>query len=177
MRSIRHLVLAALAAAPLSATAAAPLLKVQRSVIVHATPAAVWATVGHFDRIDRWHPGVAKDEIVAGRANQPGAVRVLTLRDGSRVREKLLAFDPKHHRYSYAILDGALPVSGYTAALGVKAAGPNRVKVTWSGTFRRKDPGPHPAADADDVTATRTMDDVYRAGLDHLKTLIETAKP
>lgn len=175
MWSIRHLALALLALAPLSGVAA-PALKVTRSVIVHAAPMVVWATVGHFGNQHRWHPGVASDEIVSGSANQPGAVCVLTLRAGGSVRERLLSFDSKHRRYSYAIIDGALPVSGYAATISVKGAGPNRSKVTWSSTFEPRNRGSQRGGNDDQLVATRATDDFYRTGLDNLKTLIETRK-
>lgn len=159
--------------APISALAAASVLTVEKSVIVHASPDAVWERIKDFNGLGSWHPAVAKDELVAGRNNEPGAERLLTLGDGGTIKERLLDFDARHHRYKYEILEGVLPVSHYTSTLGVKAAGKNRSKVTWSGTFKRKDTGPHPAATADDATATRTMAGVYQAGLDHLKKTLE----
>lgn len=173
MNAIRSIFIAAMLAAPWSVFAAAPVLKVSKSVIVHAAPGVVWEKFKNFDGLDTWHPAVAKDELVAGSNNQPGAERLLTLGDGGTIKEKLLGFDERHHRFKYQILDGVLPVSHYTATIGVKAAGRNRSKVTWSGTFKRKDTGPHPAANADDATATRTMGSVYEAGLDNLKKIIE----
>ena len=112
-------------------------------------------------------------EIVAGSNNQVGAERVLTLRDGGTVREKLLGFDPKHHRFRYTMIEGALPVSGYVSVLSIKGAGPNRSKVTWSGTFKRKNTGASPAASENDAAATKAVGAVYRAGLDNLKKIID----
>lgn len=178
MPFIRRLVAAALFAASgmvAAASSQAPVLKVSRSVIVHAEPDAVWHKVRDFDGLHTWHPGVVKDEIVVGRNNEVGAERLLTLRDGSKARERLVGFDAKHHRYRYKIIESALPVSSYVAVIGIKAAGKNRSKVTWSGTFRRKDTGAHPAAGADDASATKTMDEVYRAGLDNLKKIIDAS--
>lgn len=183
MPFIRRLVAAALLAASgmvAAASSQAPVLKVSRSVIVHAEPDAVWHKVRDFDGLHTWHPGVVKDEIVVGHNNEVGAERLLTLRDGSTARERLLGFDAKHHRYRYKIIESALPVSGYVSVIGIKAAGKNRSKVTWSGTFRRKDTSAHPAANADDATATKTMEEVYRAGLDNLKKIVDagsTAAP
>ena len=174
MKIIGTLAFLVLAAASGLGLAAAPLLNVSRSVTIHAAPATVWETVKNFDGANTWHPAIAKDEIVAGSNNQIGAERQLTLGDGGTVKEKLLGFDAKHHRFRYTILEGVLPVSSYTATLSVKAAGKNRSKVTWSGTFKRKNTGPNPAADENDATATKTMGGVYQAGLDNLKKIVET---
>ncbi|GAA0720753.1 SRPBCC family protein [Dokdonella soli] len=174
MKIVRSIALVMLAASSGLSFAAAPVLKVSKSVIVHAEPGAVWEKARDFDGLARWHPAVAKDEIAVGTNNEVGAVRVLTLRDGGTVREKLLGFDAKHHRFRYTILEGVLPVSAYTSTLSVKAAGKNRSKVTWSGTFKRKNTGPNPAANENDATATKTMGSVYQAGLDNLKKIVET---
>jgi len=176
---IRRLAAAALLAASgaiAAAPAEAPVLKVSRSVIVHAAPDAAWRTVGDFGRVHAWHPGVAKTEIVEGADDRPGAVRLLTLRGGGTLRERLLDYDARHHRYRYALVDGAWPVSGYTAVIGVKAAGRNRSKVTWSATFRRKDTGPHPAADADDAAAKKAVGETYQAGLERLKAVVDSGR-
>ncbi len=174
MKILRSLVLAALVALPGLAFAAAPVLRVSKSVIVHAAPDVVWDKIKNFDGLNTWHPAVAKDELVSGTNNERGAVRLLTLGDGGTIKEKLLGFDAKHHRFRYEILEGVLPVSSYTSIVSIKAAGKGRSKVTWSGAFKRKDTGPHPAADADDATATKTMGGVYQAGLDNLKKIVET---
>ncbi|HEY0180160.1 MAG TPA: SRPBCC family protein [Dokdonella sp.] len=173
MKMIRAVVCVALMAASSVGFAAAPVLKVSKSVTIHAAPDAVWDKIKDFGALNAWHPAVAKDQIVAGTDNEVGAERLLTLGDGGTVKERLLEFDAKHRRFKYSILEGVLPVSSYTSTISVKAAGAGRSKVTWSGTFKRKDPGAHPAADADDATATKTMAGVYQAGLDNLKKILE----
>ncbi len=173
MNRIRMLA-AALVLAPGLALAAAPTLKVSKSVTIHASAATAWAKVKDFGALNTWHPAVAKDDIVAGIDNQPGAERRLTLGDGGWVHEKLLSFDDAHHRFSYTILGGVLPVSDYHSTLHVVAIGKDSSKVTWSGTFKRKDTGEHPAADADDKAATTAIAGVYQSGLDNLKKILET---
>jgi mxaD protein len=174
MKRLRAIVFACVMTVPGIGLAAAPVLTVSESVTIHASPDVVWARVRDFDGLSSWHPAVAKDQIILGVNNTIGAERVLTLRDGGTVTERLLGFDTKHRRYRYTIRQGVLPVSDYIATLSVKAAGLNRSKVTWSGTFRRKHPGANPPANADDATATKTMTGVYRTGLDNLKKVIET---
>lgn len=174
MKIVRSLVFAALVATPGLAFAVAPVLKVSKSVIIHAAPATVWDKVKDFNGLDKWHPAVAKDDLVAGTNNEVGAERKLTLGDGGTAHEKLLGFDARHHRFKYMILESALPVSSYTSIVSVKAAGKDRSKVTWSGMFRRKNTGLHPAANENDAAATKTMGGVYQAGLDNLKKIIVT---
>lgn len=165
---------AALVLAPGLALAAAPTLKVSKSVTIHAPAATVWAKVKDFNALNTWHPAVAKDEIVAGTNNHPGAQRKLTLGNGGEVDEKLESFSDAHRRFGYTIVGGVLPVSDYHSTVRVIAAGKDTSKVTWSGTFKRKDTGDHPAADADDKTATTAISGVYQSGLDNLKKMLET---
>ncbi|HKE47488.1 MAG TPA: SRPBCC family protein [Rhodanobacteraceae bacterium] len=176
MKAIRVIVWSALVAVSAAAFAHTPVLKVTKSVTIDAPADKVWDQVKNFDGLNTWHPAVAKDEIVSGKNNEVGAERLLTLKDGGTIKEKLLAFDAKNHSYKYAILEGVLPVSDYTSTVSVVAAGKDKSTVTWSGSFKRKDTSEKPAANADDATATKTMSGVYEAGLDNLKKMMGGAK-
>ena len=173
MNIVQKVAFAALVGLPGLCFAAAPELSVSKSVVIHATPDVVWAKAKDFGALNTWHPAVAKDEIVAGTDNQPGAERELTLGDGGKIHEKLIAFNDASRSFKYAILDGVLPISAYTATFKVAAVGKDSSKVTWAGKFKRKDTGATPAADADDATAKKVISGVYQGGLDNLKKLLE----
>jgi Polyketide cyclase / dehydrase and lipid transport len=173
MRALKLIAFAATAFVCVSAFAAAPVLKVSKQVTIDASTDKVWEAVKNFDGLNTWHPAVAKDEIVTGKNNVPGAERMLTLKDGGTIKEKLLGFDAKGHSFKYAIIEGVLPVSSYTSTLQVKAAGKGKSTVTWSGSFKRKNTGPNPAANENDETATNTIGGVYQSGLDNLKKMVE----
>ncbi len=153
--------------------AAAPQLHVKKSITVNAPAAAVWRVAKDFNGLNTWHPAVAKDEIVEGENNTAGAVRLLTLKDGGTIKEKLLSFDDAGRTFKYAIIEGVLPVSDYTSTFTVVSAGKNKTLVTWSGRFKRKNPGEQPAGNENDKTAVDTIGAVYTAGLDNLKKLAE----
>jgi mxaD protein len=155
------------------AFAAAPALHVSKSVEINASASAVWEKVKDFDALNTWHPAVESDKIVEGTNDKVGAVRLLTLKGGGTIKEKLLAYDASAHSFKYAILEGVLPVSAYTSTLKIESAGKDKSKVTWSGDFKRKDTGDKPADNANDKTATDTMTGVYTGGLDNLKKLAE----
>jgi Polyketide cyclase / dehydrase and lipid transport len=155
------------------ACAAAPMLKVSKNVEINASAAKVWGQIKDFSGLNTWHPAVESDQIVEGSDNKPGAVRLLTLKGGGTIKEKLLAHNDAKRSYSYAILEGVLPVSHYKSTIQVVAMGKDKAKVVWSGTFQRKDTGPAPADDANDKTATDTISGVYQGGLDNLKKLVE----
>jgi mxaD protein len=162
-----------MAVSGVAVAAGAPVLKVSKSVTINAAADKVWGQARDFGGLNTWHPAVESDKIVQGTDNTVGAVRLLTLKGGGTIQEKLLAYDDAKRSFKYAILEGVLPVSNYTSTFHVAAAGKNKSKVTWSGSFQRKDTGPKPAADANDKTARDTMSGVYKAGLDNLKKLAE----
>src|ERR1700733_1322039 len=97
----RAFAVAALAAvlAPCLAYAAPKQLKVVETVTINAPVDKVWATVKDFDSLDKWHPGIAKDEIVKGSNNKPGAVRSLSIKDGPVIKEQLLSFSDATHSF------------------------------------------------------------------------------
>jgi mxaD protein len=155
------------------AQAAAPRLTVSKTISIDAPAAKVWNAAKDFNGLNTWHPAVATDEIVEGKNDTVGAVRLLTLKGGGTIKEKLLAFDAAGRSFKYAILEGVLPVSAYTSTFAVKSAGKNKSSVTWTGHFKRKNVGDNPADNENDKTARDTIGGVYQGGLDNLKKIVE----
>jgi mxaD protein len=153
--------------------AAAPVLSVTKSATINAPVEKVWDAIKDFNGLNTWHPAVDTDKIVEGTNNQVGAVRLLTLKGGGTIKEKLLQFNPATHSFKYAILEGVLPVSSYTSTVVVKAAGEGKSEVTWSGQFKRKNVADNPADNENDKTATDTIGGVYQGGLDNVKKQLE----
>ena len=153
--------------------AEAPQLHVRKTIVIDAPAAKVWQWAKDFNGLNTWHPAVAKDEIVEGKNNTVGAVRLLTLKDGGTIKEKLLSFSDAGHTFGYAIVEGVLPVSGYTSKFTVTSIGANKTSVAWSGSFKRKNVGDNPADNENDKTAIDTISGVYKAGLENLKKIVE----
>jgi mxaD protein len=153
--------------------AAAPRLTASKSVTIDASAGKVWSIVKDFNALNTWHPAVATDEIVDGKNNAVGAVRLLTLKGGGTIKEKLLSFNSAGRTFKYSILEGVLPVSDYSSTLVVKSVGKNKSAVTWSGHFKRKNVGDNPAENENDKTAVDTIGGVYGGGLDNLKKIAE----
>lgn len=155
------------------AWAAAPVLHTSKTITIDASAYKVWHTAKDFNALNTWHPALASDEIVEGTNNTVGAVRLLTLKGGGTIKEKLLAFDEKGHSYKYAIVESVLPVSDYSSTFVVKSLGKGKSSVVWSGRFKRKNVGDNPGEKENDKTAIDTVDGVYSSGLDNLKKLVE----
>jgi mxaD protein len=155
------------------ALAAAPWLHATDTVSIDAPASKVWSTAKDFNGLANWHPALASDEIVSGTNNKVGAVRVLTLKGGGTIKEKLLAFDEKGRMFKYGIVESVLPFSNYTSTFVVKSAGKGKSTVTWSGHFKRKNTGDNPADGENDKAAVDTANSIYTGGLDNLKKTLE----
>lgn len=165
--------LLALAILPLSAMAHGPSpQKVDKSVTIKAEPAKVWAMVKDFGNMHKWHPAVASTKLEK-KGND--TYRLLTLKDGGTIYEKLRSADDEAMKLRYEIVEGVLPVSDYNAFMTVKA-GPNAGETTvqWVGRFYRvyKLNPPIPEGQ-DDATALNAVNGVFDAGLEGLKKTLE----
>lgn len=171
---VRHIALLALALPSLAFAHGAKKLSVEETVEIKAPPAKVWEKAGQFGDLGAWLPPVKTTEIIAGKDNTVGAVRLLTTQDGGTVKEKLLKYSAAQHMMKYSILGGVLPVSRYSATLKVKPGATKDTSiVVWHANFKRKDTSATPKAGEDDEAATKTIHAVFRAGLDNLKTISE----
>lgn len=157
---IQMLVRAILASAFLSLTAVAYAeVQVYKEVEIKAKPEAVWALVGAFNGLDRWHPAVVAVDS-EGNGTNVGDLRVLTLGNGAKIIEKLLAYNDQQS-LRYGILDSPLPISDYVSDITIAdGRSPNSAKVTWSSTFKPKG--------VSKKEAKKIITGIYQAGFDSL---------
>jgi len=140
---------------------AANVLSVKEKVELSVPPEKAWALIKDFDGWQNWHPVVASTEIISGKGNTHGTVRVLTTKDGARITERLERYQPKVFAYTYRITDSPLPVTDYVSTMQVKPSKSGCV-VTWSSHFKAKE-------GSEDAEAVKTIRGIYTAGLDNLK--------
>lgn len=165
--------LLALAILPLTAMAHGPSpQKVDKSIVIKAEPAKVWAIVKDFGGIHKWHPAVASTKVEKKGSD---TFRLLTLKSGGTVYNKLRGADDETMKMRYEIVEGALPVADYNAFMTVKP-GPNAGEstVNWVGRFYRvyKLNPPIPEGQ-DDASALNAVTGMYDAGLEGLKKFAE----
>jgi carbon monoxide dehydrogenase subunit G len=134
-------------------------LEVSRSREIAAPAAAVWAIIGEFCAIARWHPQVERC-VLSDQSETEGetvAVRGLVAAGGlGTIVEVETQRDERAMSYSYAFVQGPLPVKAYNATIAVHASGPNAT-VVWTATFD--------AAGMSDAEAKADIEGVYEAGL------------
>lgn len=175
MKTILKVTLAALAWVALQAFGAeANELTARQSIQINAPPEVVWAVVGDFNSQPRWLPLVERSEIVAGTNNQVGAIRLITRRNGTKVTERLLEYDPLSMKLAYTYVDGAVMASDYFPVLTVRAEGDGGSVVEWRARFKRLAYWVDPAPEGqDDKSLTDRYNGLYKAGLESLKRVVE----
>lgn len=167
--------LAIIAAAllPLTAFAHGPSpQKVEKEIVIKAEPAKVWAIVKDFGGIHKWHPAIASTKV---ETKDGATFRLLTLKSGGTIYEKLKAADDADMKLKYEIIEGVLPVGDYNATMTVKPGpGAGESTVVWMARFYRvyRLNPPIPAGQ-DDESAIKAVTGVFDAGLPALKALAE----
>jgi hypothetical protein len=112
---------------------------------------ALWAKIGDFCGIGKWHPAIEKCELSAD-----GRTRTLSLKGGGTIVEALVKMDPTARSYTYTIVSGPLPVANYTSTISVAADGAGST-VMWVGKYDAKG--------ASDAESMKAIDGVYESGL------------
>ena len=140
-----------LAAGTLTASAAS----LEKEITVKAPADKVWAMIGPFCSIDKWHPAI-------GTCTEDNGVRTLTTKDGKATFvEKQTKNDPTAMKYTYEIEKSPLPITGYKSTLKVTKKGADESMVTWSSTFT-------PDKGKDDA-AKQAIAGIYQSGLDNIQ--------
>ncbi len=124
--------------------------------------AALWTRFGGWCAIADWHPAIKScEETKEG----DDTYRVLTLQDGATIKEKLL--DKSGLSYRYAIVESPLPVKNYEAQFSIVPDDDDEdeINVVWAATYD--------AADGkDDKEARKTIDGIFKDGIENIKTMI-----
>jgi uncharacterized protein YndB with AHSA1/START domain len=118
----------------------------------------VWALIGDFGGLHRWHPHVRGLDL-----SWEGRIRTVHYVDGGHAVECLETRNDRAHRYVYALVDGTLPVQDCRATLQVAARG-DGCTVVWSSVFEPLGAGEEAAA---------TLRGLYGAGLASLAAALE----
>ena len=165
--------LLAVTAAPLLA-ADAPEMKIEHSIVINAPPEVVWDVVSDFNGLPRWLPVIVESKIVLGKNREEGAIRELTRANGTKVQEKLIAYEPWNMSLGYTYIGGQVGATDYFPTVTVSDAGNGKSKVVWKARFKRvaywTD---EPPAGQDDATPLNGLNKVYPMGLENLKKIIE----
>ena len=156
---------------PLVAYAVAPApISVTHSVELNMKPERIWGIVKDFGSLHRWHPGFTDTELARGANGKPGALRIVTMKDGLRVSDELLQYSESTRRYRYRMVASSLPVESYIGTISVRSK--NRASiVTWNVNFKRN----VASVSFTDADVEMIIDHLVQVGLTNLKRIVNNA--
>ena len=136
-----------------------------RSAIIPAPASAVWAVVRDFNALPQWTPFVAESRIEQNAASDKvGCIRNFRLKNGGRIRERLLALSDYEMSCTYSILESPMGVENYVATLRlIPVTESGHVFAEWSAEFEA-------APDRENALVDDIGRNVFAAGLSALKT-------
>lgn len=163
---------------PLAAHAHGPSpQKVVKEVVIKAEPAKVWAAVKDFGGIGKWHPSIADSKVEERKDTESGATlvhRIITLKDGGSIIEKLREANDADMKLDYKMVEGSIPVSNYRAVMQVKPGpGAGESTLVWTGRFYNKANSMEAKPGEDNPAANAAINGIYDAGLAGLKKMLE----
>ena len=140
------------------------MVKVYRSTVLDAPADRVWRDLRDFNGLANWHPSIALSRIENGHpADKVGCVRNFQLKDGARIREKLLSLSDYDFTCIYSILESPMDVSEYVATLRLfPVTEGNRCFIEWQAEF---DCPPDMVAELTESVG----DGIFQSGFDALK--------
>jgi hypothetical protein len=107
------------------------------SSVIGASAGTVWQVVRDFNGLPSWTPFVAESRIEQNMlADQVGCIRNFRLKDGGKIRERLLALSDYDMCCTYSILESPMGVENYIATLALfPITDGNTTLATWKATF------------------------------------------
>ena len=154
----------------------APTLSAKQSIVISAPVSKVWEVVSDFGGLHNWLTPILDTQITLGKNRQQGAIRLLTRANGTKVEERLIAYDPIEMSATYTYVQGRPLAADYISTMKVTAVDGGS-KVEWSATFRRLDYwSAKPTGAMDDEKLTAIYNKVYTMGLSSMKEKIESGQ-
>lgn len=129
-------------------------MNVTESIVVPASPDAVWRIGGDAGGVAAWIPALEKSHLV-------GDVRHVTFAGGGGdATERIVEHDDAGRYYVYEYLTGPLPLKHYRSRFAV-GEHPDGAEVTWSAEFGA-------GSAEEEAGLVEAIGGIYRAGLEEL---------
>ncbi|MGC2776226.1 MAG: SRPBCC family protein [Bradyrhizobium sp.] len=143
---------------------------VVRSTIIDAPTALVWDVLRDFNGHDRWHPAVATSSIERAQSSDKiGCVRRFRLKDGSELREQLLALSDLEQTFSYCLLDTPIQLFNYVAHIRLlPVTDGDRTFWHWECRFTTR-------PEQSEALTRMVAEDIYQAGFDAIRSHLRQA--
>src|SRR6202522_4284463 len=107
------------------------------SSAINSRSEPLWQRVGAFNGLPSWHPSIAESRIETDEPSDAiGCVRDFRLRNGDRIREKLLGLSDFDLFCTYSILESPMGVENYVATLRLTPVSDgDRTFAEWTAEF------------------------------------------
>jgi hypothetical protein len=107
------------------------------SSVIAAPASSVWTIVRNFNALPEWTSFVAESRIEQNmQPDQVGCIRNFRLKDGGKIRERLLALSDYDMSCTYSILESPMGVENYIATLALTPiTDGNATFVSWKAEF------------------------------------------
>jgi hypothetical protein len=138
--------------------------KAYSSAVIPSPATAVWAVVRDFNALPNWTPFVAESRIEQNKpSDQIGCIRNFRLRDGGRIRERLLALSDYDMSFEYSLLESPMGVENYVATFRlIPVTETDQTFAEWTAEFDA-------APEREDGLVQQIGHNVFAAGLSALK--------
>jgi Polyketide cyclase / dehydrase and lipid transport len=107
------------------------------SSVIPAPATSVWSVVRNFNALPEWTPFVTESRIEQNMPpDQVGCIRNFRLKDGGKIRERLLALSDYDMSCTYSILESPMGVENYIATLALTPiTDSNTTFAAWKAEF------------------------------------------
>lgn len=153
-------IVAAVAMLSFNQSANAQALSVNETITLNASPADVWAVVGGFGSLHKWHPWFVATTL---SNEDDGLHRMIATGDGTWFYEKLEGYSRSDMTLSYSIVDTEVPIKNYLSTVKVTSSGGGST-IAWSSTFD--------ANGMPDDDLVKLIIDAYQAGFQSVSDMV-----
>lgn len=111
--------------------------KIFVSSVINAPIEGIWVKTRDFNALPSWHPEVEESHIENKEpSDKVGCIRNFRLKDGSKIREKLLALTDIENLCTYSILESPMEVENYVATMRfLPITDGNQTYAEWTAEF------------------------------------------
>jgi mxaD protein len=118
--------------------------EIAKRLEVPTTPKTLWRAAGGFCGLSKWHPDVAS---CVEKKRGPEVMRLVTLKDGGVVIDRLVLNDARHQQIRYELVTGPFPVAAYKARLFIEDDDDDRdaaedddgTAIVWAAEFEPRE--------------------------------------
>ena len=102
-------------------------INVNKIIAVNAEQA--WTAISGIGGIDRWFPVISTCSVIGAGV---GATRIMTLADGSAIKDIVEEIDHGHKRFRYNRIESPFPVQSYLGIVEISETAAEKTQVSWT---------------------------------------------